>query len=152
MAGVSSEQGSNKLDVELNLVPFIDLLSSLVLFLLLTAVWLQVSVVPASVDSKGKSTVAAVDRPKLTVRVSPAGYSLEWPGAFQGKRLPTLVPRKNGAYDPMGLAAVIRVAAKSATLPMSTVSGDDTVPYGAVVQAVDAIKAEGGQAVALSTE
>src|SRR5688572_29259374 len=46
MAGVSvpgGKGGKRAVDVEIPLVPFIDLLSSLISFLLMTAVWNQVS-------------------------------------------------------------------------------------------------------------
>ena len=43
----SKKGGKKSLDMELNLVPFIDLLSCLISFLLITAVWTQISAVPA---------------------------------------------------------------------------------------------------------
>ena len=85
MAGVSSDQGSGNLNVELNLVPFIDLLSSLVLFLLVTAVWLQVSTIPASVQSKGKSTTTQINQQKLLIHLNANGYHLTWPDYLSGQ-------------------------------------------------------------------
>src|SRR5687767_6741247 len=48
MAGVSvpesgGARGKKSLDLEIPLVPFIDLLSSLIVFLLMTAVWTQIA-------------------------------------------------------------------------------------------------------------
>ena len=151
MAGASMGQGGSKLDVELNLVPFIDLLSTLVLFLLVTAVWLQVSAIPASVDSKGKSSAAQADQKKLTIHVTGAGYRLSWPGFLAGRGFPQGMGRQ-----PEKLTALLKKALKmsgdAAKLPMTAVSADDDVPYDAVIQAVDAAKLAGVVSVALSTE
>jgi len=59
--GVSVEQGGGKrkgVDVELNLVPFIDLLSVCILFLLMTAVWVQVSKMSAFSQPSGEATIS----------------------------------------------------------------------------------------------
>ena len=44
-------------DAELNLIPFIDLLSVCVLFLLMTAVWVQISKMSAFSQPSGEATV-----------------------------------------------------------------------------------------------
>jgi biopolymer transport protein TolR len=149
MAGVSSEHGSGSLNVELNLVPFIDLLSSLVLFLLVTAVWTQVSVISASVSPKGKSTVVQNDSNRIVVRVAPGGYQITWPGALAGKGLATSL----GRQPPQLLALMKKAMTISKNgLPITALSGDDTVPYESVIQALDAIKSAGIESVGLSTE
>src|SRR4051812_3112810 len=90
MAGVSTEQGANgnKLEVDLNLVPFIDLLSTLVLFLLLTVVWVQIAAIPASNDSKGRSEVSNSEQAKLIVTLTKDHFELSWPTILKGKSLP----------------------------------------------------------------
>lgn len=148
MAGVSSEQGANgnKMDVELNLVPFIDLLSTLVLFLLLTVVWVQIAALPASVDSKGKSTVSEVDQSKLNVRVVQQGYQVTWPANIGRGDLPTSIRNLDQ------LSRILASLVKAGKIPPASVSGDDGVDYGAVIQALDALKEAGLTMVALSTE
>ena len=148
MGGVSTEGGSSKLDVELNLVPFIDLLSTLTLFLLVTAVWLQVAAIPASVDSKGQSS-SATPKPKLGVRLTAGGMQLSWPSSVRG---PSSVGRKGSGYDVERLQAVLTPIAKSHPNLMAAVSSEDTVEYGWVVQAIDAAKNAGMKSVALSLE
>src|SRR5579883_1762008 len=115
MAGVSTEQGPNKLDTELNLVPFIDLLSTLVLFLLVTAVWLQIAAIPASVDSKGQAVASPTPQEKLEVHVTNAGYQLHWPAALAGKYV-SAIPRKGILYDLARLDAVMKLAVKNPNL------------------------------------
>ncbi len=59
--GVSVESGGKgrkKVDSELNLIPFIDLLSVCILFLLMTAVWVQISKMSAFSQPSGETTIA----------------------------------------------------------------------------------------------
>src|SRR6516225_3657101 len=100
MAGVSSENGDNKLNVELNLVPFIDLLSSLTLFLLVTAVWIQVGTIPASVESTGRAKFSATPDNHLLIHLTPAGFQLTWPVSITNRgSLPKWVAMKRGEFD-----------------------------------------------------
>ncbi len=59
--GVSIDTGSKGgrrgVDAELNLIPFIDLLSVCILFLLMTAVWVQISKMSAFSQPSGEATV-----------------------------------------------------------------------------------------------
>src|SRR4051812_26987656 len=110
MAGVVSGKSGNKLNVELNLVPFIDLLSSLVLFLLITAVWLQISAIPAAVESSGKSATPSSPPERLAIRVTPGGYHLTWPKSHAG---PDLIAKAQGDYDLATLASVLAPVAKA---------------------------------------
>ncbi|OFZ78505.1 MAG: hypothetical protein A2583_05455 [Bdellovibrionales bacterium RIFOXYD1_FULL_53_11] len=152
MASVSGGQGANKIDVELNLVPFIDLLSTLVLFLLITAVWLQVSALTASVDSKGKSTNTVPDQNKIVVHVTRGGYQLTWPAMYsKTPGLPGSLPKQKDRYNTANLIGIFKKLARVAPLPVVSVSGGDDATYGSVVEAIDAAKIGGGTAVSLST-
>jgi biopolymer transport protein ExbD len=57
----SSSKGRKKVDSELNLIPFIDLLSVCILFLLMTAVWVQVSKMSAFSQPSGETTISHSD-------------------------------------------------------------------------------------------
>ena len=62
--GVSIESGGKGrkgVDAELNLIPFIDLLSVCILFLLMTAVWVQISKMSAMAQPSGETLVAHSD-------------------------------------------------------------------------------------------
>lgn len=142
MAGVSTEQGGNSLSTDLNLVPFIDLLSTLVLFLLVTAVWMQVGAISASIDSKGKSANSVAEQKRVLVRVTAGGCRIQWPVGV--KAMPAVTACAQ-------LLPILQKASKAAKLPMVAVAADDGVPYGNVVAAVDAAKSA-GSLVALSTE
>jgi biopolymer transport protein TolR len=147
MAGVSSDNGGDNLSVELNLVPFIDLLSSLVLFLLVTAVWLQVGTIPASVESKGKSRVSLTEQNRVMIHMTSKGVQLTWPGNYAGKnRLPRQLP-----LDGPKLLDTLTIAAKDLASSVVAVTSDDLVEYGMVVQAIDMAKKAGFTTVALGT-
>ncbi|OFZ80872.1 MAG: hypothetical protein A3K03_06740 [Bdellovibrionales bacterium RIFOXYD1_FULL_44_7] len=143
MGGVSTE-GSNKLDVQLNLVPFIDLLSTLVLFLLITTVWMQVSALSASVDSKGQSANISTDQTKIMITVTRAGYKITWPAMYKTSNLPSVISTQK-------LGSLLQRLASKAPLPVVTVAGDDDTSYASVIEAIDTVKASGGSAVALNT-
>jgi len=60
--GVSIDQGGGKgrksVDSELNLIPFIDLLSVCILFLLMTAVWVHISKMSAFSQPSGEALIS----------------------------------------------------------------------------------------------
>lgn len=61
MAPSDSGGGRRPLDAELNLVPFIDLLCSLIAFLLMTAVWAQIAALEVSQTATGDSPAEVRD-------------------------------------------------------------------------------------------
>lgn len=152
MGGVSTPGGDGGLNVELNLVPFIDLLSSLVLFLLLGACWIQIASMQAAVESKkGVRSVASNEPPKrVELKVTRAGYELKWP-AKAGK-MPGSMGMRGAAYDREGLKSVIAAAVKEGKVNGGGVSATDDVAYGEVVSAIDILKDGGLTTVGMSTE
>src|SRR5947209_3686170 len=104
---MAGNHSTNGLNVELNLVPFIDLLSALVLFLLLSAVWIQISAIQAGVDSKGKKS-AAQGTPvndRLNIVVNAKGIDLEWPRQF-AKAFPNKLPKEMNQYPYKALTSL----------------------------------------------
>lgn len=148
----SGRAASRSLNCDLNLVPFIDLLSTLVLFLLVTAVWLQISVIPASTSAPESSrTPAAMPPPPeniLRVHLTPGRVDLLWP-ASQGN-INESFEREAAQYPWAAIQASLQKGA--ATLERAQLSSEDSVPYGAVIQALDRIKESGIAKVALKTE
>src|SRR5919205_204886 len=119
MAGAAPHQptkgGKKALDAELNLVPFIDLLSCCISFLLITAVWTQIAGLqvassggPPEQQQKEETTI------DLKLLLTEKGYSLTMPGAQVD------IPKLTGAdgqprFDRKALAEKIRTV--KATLP-----------------------------------
>jgi biopolymer transport protein TolR len=143
------EKKIEKLNFEVNLVPFIDLLSSLVMFLLVTAVWIQISVVPASVQVKETSIANASTPPstRTLIKLTPTAYELTWPPTYSN--LPRSLLKKDGDYDVAALVELLSQANKS-SITEAAITADEEVSYGSVVQAIDAAKSGGFAVVALS--
>src|SRR5438477_6455500 len=88
--------GKKPLDAAINLVPFIDLLSCCISFLLITAVWSQLAIIEAhgGGHGRGEVTVPADERVRLTLYIDGSGYTLaRSTGASQA------IPRKSDQYD-----------------------------------------------------
>lgn len=68
--GVSIDSGKSggrkTVDAELNLIPFIDLLSVCILFLLMTAVWVQISKMSAFSQPSGEATISHSEVTSIT--------------------------------------------------------------------------------------
>src|SRR5438045_9782759 len=93
---VQAGKGSKKsLNVDLNLVPYIDLLTCMVAFLLITAVWTQLSRLQA--QQKGQGQAGEETPPelqtKIVVVVGQEGFSLVAGQAH------TPIPKKGPDYD-----------------------------------------------------
>ena len=155
MGGFSTGKGGDKLNFELNLVPFIDLLSALVLFLLVTAVWAQISAIPASVETAGKKTTtptpATPPEERLVIHVTAKGQDLTWPTA-NGTNLPKSFARTPTGFDYGKLTQTLRDAVKTKAIASAGVSADTDVEYGDVVETIDAVKMAGIGSVAISTQ
>jgi biopolymer transport protein ExbD len=82
MAGISvgdSKRGRRSVDHELPLVPFIDFMICLVAFLMVTAVWTQMSRIAATGKAPG-AEIGPTSEPKkeLHVVASSRGFELRW--------------------------------------------------------------------------
>ena len=151
MGGISTDNGDS-LNIELNLVPFIDLLSSLVLFLLITAVWIQISAIPTAIDAKGETPILTPEASNLlVVHVTPAGYDLAWPETVpDAAKRPASVAKTSEGYDTARLVAAVADVAKMEKQPSAAVSADDAVEYGDVIRTIDTLKSSGLLSVAMT--
>lgn len=105
----SGGRGGRSVNTELNLVPVIDLMSVLITFLLLSAVWTQVSMIQlgASFASPKDPTQADIKPPPLEdvvlkLEVRETGYIL-----FVGKDVRP-IPKVNDVYDNESLEADLK--------------------------------------------
>jgi biopolymer transport protein TolR len=147
----AGDGSGDRLNTELNLVPFIDLLSSLVLFLLVTTIWMQVGTITVSADSHGKAAQPESAKVKLFIHLTSRGYDLRMEGARAGDLVKT-IPLLNGQYDNERLLHELKSKLGSRLPNMAAVSAVDEVSYKNVVMAVDIMKAVGFPAVALATD
>jgi len=102
-------RGGRARNVELNLVPFIDLMSVLITFLLLSAVWTQVSMIKLGasfVSQREDQNTEIKPQPMedlvLRLDIRKTGYTL-----LVGKDT-SQFPLVNGGFDNVGLLAQLR--------------------------------------------
>jgi biopolymer transport protein ExbD len=140
---LSASGGKKSLDAELNLVPFIDLLVCCICFLLLTAVWVQLSAIPTSSRpprSPGAQTEHRADPP--LVLVGSEGYTV-----LQGENR-LVIPRQGSLYDDARLVRELR--SLRARTPGSegestnlTVAAEDGISMRHVIRAMDLARGTG---------
>lgn len=152
MAHIESGGGKGrKISLELNLVPFIDLMSVLITFLLITAVWSQVSMIQIGSSLYGKKSEQA---PKLTpeadvvlkLDIKPQGYILT-----VGSQVIN-VPLLNSEYDDVGLVAQLERAKQ--LYPNKTdaaIAMADTLPYERLIKGMDGFLKSGFPQISVLT-
>src|SRR5215203_3678145 len=99
MAHIDTGDDKKSLNVELNIIPFIDLMSCLTAFLLVTAVWVNIS--QLEIKPAGKAREAPIcddgscDEPKLSVLVDSEQI---WIGISRVNEFES-IPKVGGQYD-----------------------------------------------------
>jgi len=129
--------GKKAVDAYINLVPFIDLLSCCISFLLITAVWTQLA--RMDVQQKSPGVQGAVDEKppenqvNLTVFVDKDGYIF---AKSNGES--TNIPLKDGDYDYAKLQEVL-IKAKTDYPDKNdiAVKADDTIIYDKIIHTID---------------
>ena len=148
--GKSSGRQKN---IELNLVPVIDLMSVLITFLLITAVWSQVSMIQigGSLYGKKSDTQPSPTPPPnadvvLKVDVKEVGYVLT-----VGKQVISL-PMVNEQFDDAGLVAQLqRVKQLYPEKVDGIVTVADVIPYEQLIKAMDNMLTAGFTAISVAT-
>jgi biopolymer transport protein TolR len=132
----SGKGGKKSLDAAINLVPFIDLLSCCISFLIITAVWTQLA--RMNVKQKGQASAGSETENQqptiqLTVFVNKDGYSF---AKSTGEN--TDIPLKGDDYDYSKLADVLKDA-KSQYPDKNDIQikSDDAIIYQKVVHTMD---------------
>ena len=129
--------GKKPLDAQINLVPFIDLLSCCISFLLITAVWTQLA--RMDVQQKGPGAAGAVDEKppenqvNLTLFVDKDGFIFS-----KSTGDTTNIPMKDGDYDYAKLQEILNKA--KGDYPDKNdmaIKADDTVIYDKIIKTID---------------
>jgi len=140
MAGAAVPEPSGKgkkkaLDSVVNVVPFIDLLSCCLAFLLITAVWTQVGKLQVA-QAGGQNDSPPPDQKTLvlTLALSEKGFSLS---AGQGGSVID-IPKKGTEYDIAGLIDKLKeIKTQFPDQQTITVSPEDNIQYNDLVQTID---------------
>lgn len=156
MAHIETSSKTNRrgVNVDLNLVPFIDLMSVLITFLLITAVWTQVSMIQigSSLYGKKSETQPKPEPPPLAdlvlkVDVKNNGYILT-----VGKQVVSLPKQTDGQYDEAGLLAQLqRVKQIYPEKVDAIVAVEDELPYEQMIRTMDNLLVAGFSAISIAT-
>lgn len=154
MAQVEGGKGRGRsVNIELNLVPVIDLMSVLITFLLITAVWTQVSMIQI-----GSSLYAKKDDSQQAPQITPnADIALKVDVKLDGFVLTVgtqiiSLPKTNGNYDNAGLVAQLqRVKQLYPEKVDGIVSMADDVPYENLINAMDQFLVAGFPNISIAT-
>jgi biopolymer transport protein TolR len=129
-----NKSGKKQLNAELNLVPYIDLLTCMVAFLLITAVWTQLARLQA--QQKGQGQAGEETPPELQVKivvmVNQEGFNLVV-GQDQ-----TPIPKKGAEYDFEKLATELKKAKDGhPDKNDAQVASEDTIKFDVLIRAMD---------------
>jgi biopolymer transport protein ExbD len=143
--GVQVEGGGGGVDVDINLVPFIDLMSCLVAFLLVTAVWTniaQMKVTPKGVGRDAEQTLPT--EPPVNISVLVSADSL-WIGLTTGDR--RQIKNEGDNYNFVALEEVLNEYKNNSGIFKDRrdieLAAEDGVKYQAVISAMDSAIAKG---------
>jgi biopolymer transport protein ExbD len=153
MAQIDSGGRGRSVNVELNLVPVIDLMSVLITFLLITAVWTQVSMIQigSSLYAKKDDSQSPAKPPPnadvaLKVDVKADGYVLT-----VGTQIISL-PKVADAYDnPSLIAQLQRVKQLYPEKVDGIVSMSDQIPYEQLIITMDQFLVAGFPNISIAT-
>ncbi len=145
-AAIGTDDGSKSRNIELNIIPFIDLMSCLTAFLLVTAVWVNISQLDVKTSGKARDQlVPENDDPKLSVLIENDEI---WVGVSRLEEYQR-IPKTDSGYDWSKLEEALK-AQKASTWFTGTneiqVAAESTksepVSYQQIVLAMDtAVKA-----------
>ncbi len=140
----SGKKGKKALDAELNLVPFIDLLSCLISFLLITAVWTQISSLRVASTGGFTSQEKPPDQTTIDVRVTMTdrGYTLSLAGSLV--QVPKITEPAGGTgYDTAQLVEKLKLVKQQFPEQRAvTVAAEDEIGFADLVGTVDQIIGE----------
>jgi biopolymer transport protein TolR len=155
MADIESGGGSRgrRVNVELNLVPFIDLMSVLITFLLISAVWVQINMIQMGTSfysQKDQTEPPPIPPPNsdvvLRIDVKQAGYVLTF-----DKQVISL-PNSGSNFDDEGLAAqLLRAKQLYPDKLDAALAVADELPYERMIYSMDVILKSGFPKISLAT-
>ena len=138
MGGVNLPESGGKrgLDFELNLVPFIDLLSCCISFLLITAAWTQLARLETIQKVEAAGGAGGTPEDKVQLVVFGWGYEVLPPGATESCG----IRKVNGAYDNVTLRRELqRMKTEKPDMTIAAVAAEDKLDFVEVVNVMDVV-------------
>lgn len=152
MGQIDDGGDDRSVSVDVNLVPFIDLMSVCIIFLLITAVWTQVSMIQIGSSIYGKKTSQDPNPPPpraeipFRVDVKQDGYAV-----IVGKQS-VGIPKAGGAYNDATL--LIELKKVKELYPEKTdavITVQDELPYETLIKGMDALLSAGFPEISVAT-
>jgi biopolymer transport protein TolR len=135
---------------ELNIVPYLDILMNLILFMLLSITGLaSFGILNVSAPSYGgpSTTVAPQENPEqprlvLSVLISKKGHFVNSENAILGQDgAPTIPVKADGSYDYAALnEQMVKIKGAFPSETKVIVAADPDIPYDALIQTMDALR------------
>jgi biopolymer transport protein ExbD len=151
MAQVDDSSSGRSSNFELNLVPFIDLMSVLITFLLITAVWSQVSMIQLGTSTYSKKTSEVVAPPPpladlpLRLDVRSVGYRL-----IIGKDSFNF-PRVGDRWDSEGLIERLKIVKQNfPTKSDAVIAIENSMSYENLILGMDTLLKAGFPAISIT--
>ncbi len=140
--------------VDLNLVPFIDLMSVCIIFLLITAVWTQVSMIQLGssvyaqkVDDTPPAVVTPLAEIPFRIDVLSRGYKV-----VLGSQIELIPISRRGEYDHRALQKSLKKIKKSYPQKIDVVvTAEDQMLYKNLIKAMDVLLAQGFSGITIAT-
>jgi len=154
MAHVEESGGNNKrkANVDLNIVPFIDLMSVCIIFLLITAVWTQVSMIQIGSSIYGKKTAQEPAQPPPRAEI-PFRLDVRQEGyRIVVGRSSTNINKEGGNYNHVALLAELKKVKELYPEKVDAViTVLDELPYETLVHGMDALLSAGFPEISVAT-
>ena len=120
----------------LNLIPMMDILTVLVIFLLITAVFTHITIMELNIPTRAGGTAVNVPNFSIEVIVRKAGLEIA-----NGSSVEAAIPKKDNKYDIEMLSKMLaRLKARYPDKEDATVLVEPDIQYDYLVQIMDAIR------------
>ena len=125
----------NSVNVELNIIPFIDVMSCLAAFLLITAVWVNMSSLQNDAEVRGKADKPVTEVPRLAILIEHDQILVTATPSGEAQRL--------AAFDWSGLETTLRDYKTAGEVPQVEVAAASTkrnpIAYHQLIAAMDTV-------------
>jgi biopolymer transport protein TolR len=152
MAHIDDNSGGRKSSFDVNIVPFIDLMSVLIIFLLFTAVWSQVSMIQIGSSLYSKKTSAKDSKPPpiaeipFRLDIKPTGYQI-----LLGRQV-TQIPKIASGWNIEKLRSELKAVKEFHPEKQDcVVTMNDELAYVELIHGMDALLAAGFPEISIAT-
>ncbi len=152
MANIEEGGGGREINSEPNIIPFIDLMSVCIIFLLLTAVWTQVSMIQIGSSVYGRKSTDQQEPPPpppkmpMVIQVYGQGYVIN----LAGRR--TNIPKAEDEFDQRALILALQdIKDRYPDKKDAMISVDERLNYESLIVGMDSLLLSGFPEITIQT-